>query len=227
MATFTIELAELIEQAEKIGIDRWKACGLDEYPIFDESHRDVLNTKIVDHYYKREIGQESVQMFRLAMSRKMNEIMVFYNQLYVSETILFDPMLTINIETKGRSNDEGTNSGTSQTTTGAESDSTATSSDYPQTQLSGVEHYATSSTKSVGNSETTAASEESSTNTNIRENESATRGMQGLPSALLNDYRETFLNIDLSIITELEELFMSIWNISEDYTWHGGNYDCS
>ena len=102
MATFTIELSELIYNAEKVGIDKWQACGLDTYPIFDEGHRETLNSKIVDHYYRCEIGAESAQLFRLFMSRRMREIMPYYNQLYLSEKLEFDPLMTMRLETKGK-----------------------------------------------------------------------------------------------------------------------------
>lgn len=68
--------------------------GLADYPIFNESHRSVLNNKIIRHYYMREIGVETMELFRWFMRVKMNEIMPYYNQLYESELIEFDPLST-------------------------------------------------------------------------------------------------------------------------------------
>lgn len=77
MAKYTVELYALLENEYEIG--------LDQYPIFDERYRKDLNKKICDHYYYREIGQETPDRFRQMMRRTMNEIMPYYNQLYKSE----------------------------------------------------------------------------------------------------------------------------------------------
>lgn len=84
MAKYTIELRSLI--------NRNYHFALDDYPIFDECHRKELNQKILEHYYFREIGAETPDRFNFYLRRKMNEIMPYYNQLYISEMIKFDPM---------------------------------------------------------------------------------------------------------------------------------------
>lgn len=72
----------------------YHSLGLDDYPIFDEAHRGVLNNKIIRHYFMREIGLETLELFRYFMRMKMWEIMPYYNQLYKSELIEFDPLST-------------------------------------------------------------------------------------------------------------------------------------
>ena len=69
------------------------------FPIFDESYRNVLLTKILRHYYTREIGFETVGLWKLKMQTKLNEIMPFYNQLYNSELIKFNPLYDVDLET--------------------------------------------------------------------------------------------------------------------------------
>lgn len=86
MANYTIELYKLLEMGFKLP--------LDDYPIFDEAHRATLNDKIIAHYYFREIGQETPSRFSFNLRRKMNEIMPYYNQLYESEMIKYDPLFT-------------------------------------------------------------------------------------------------------------------------------------
>lgn len=73
---------------------------LDTYPIFDENYRGVLNKKIIDHYYMREIGGETLGQFKWFLRTKMNEIMPYYNQLYLSELIEFSALTHVdNTET--------------------------------------------------------------------------------------------------------------------------------
>lgn len=55
------------------------------YPIYSESHRAELNAKILRHYYFKEIGLETVGMWKAFLARKMYEIMPYYNELYRSE----------------------------------------------------------------------------------------------------------------------------------------------
>ena len=71
--------------------------GLDTYPIFDEAYRDGLNQKILDHFYFREIGFETAGMFRKRLQIKLNEIMPYYNKLYQSELLTFNPLYTIDV----------------------------------------------------------------------------------------------------------------------------------
>lgn len=57
-----------------------------QYPIFNETYRPVLETKILRHFYTREIGLETYGLWHLKLRSKMEEIMPYYNKLYVSES---------------------------------------------------------------------------------------------------------------------------------------------
>ena len=65
------------------------------YPIFDETYRNVLETKILKHFYTREIGAETVGLWKLWLNTKMNEIMPYYNKLYKSELLDFNPLYDV------------------------------------------------------------------------------------------------------------------------------------
>lgn len=94
MGRYTTELRNVIRVAEtqahgsytefEYTDATWRALGLDSYPIYEESHRAKLNSMICDHFYMREIGAETVALFRLFVRRTMNEIMPYYNELYRS-----------------------------------------------------------------------------------------------------------------------------------------------
>lgn len=78
------------------------------YPIFDPLYKPVLETKILKHYYGREIGAETFGRWQLWLDAKMNEIMPYYNKLYESELLEFNPLhdidLTITKNKEGTSN---------------------------------------------------------------------------------------------------------------------------
>lgn len=63
-----------------------------DYPIFDTLYKPRLECKILKHFYTREIGAETVGLWKLFLNRKMNEIMPYYNQRYNSELITFNPL---------------------------------------------------------------------------------------------------------------------------------------
>lgn len=52
------------------------------FPIWDESYREVLCSKILAHYYSYEIGSETPALFIFRLNRKMQEIMPYYVLLY-------------------------------------------------------------------------------------------------------------------------------------------------
>lgn len=63
-----------------------------KFPIFDESYREGLCKKILNHYYTREICAETVALWKFWLNQKMNEIMPYYNKLYMSEQLKYDPL---------------------------------------------------------------------------------------------------------------------------------------
>lgn len=82
------------------------------YPIFDEAYRPVLETKILLHYYTREICEETVSLWKLRLKSKMNEIMPYYNKLYESELLQFNPLYDVDYSREGNRNKEDDNTTT-------------------------------------------------------------------------------------------------------------------
>lgn len=233
MSRYTIELRYLIEGNYELG--------LKDYPIFDESYREQLNNKIIQHYYFREIGFETEALFKNRLNQKMNEIMPYYNQMYESSKLKIDPLSTIDLEEvfsrKSKTTGEGTSStsGTGNNTNNFNSTDTtdygkiSKFSDIAQAQTTPNEilndKYLTSATVDDGqdkntNTGTNTSQTESTTSgtstdeRNLDEDTTLTRkGNNGSASEseLLNMYRETFLNIDMMIIDDLDELFLGIW----------------
>lgn len=68
-----------------------------EFPIFDESYRNVLCTKILKRYYMKEIAHETVGLWKLRLDSVLNEIMPYYNQLYKSCLLEFNPLYDVDL----------------------------------------------------------------------------------------------------------------------------------
>ena len=212
-----------------------------DFPIFDENYRQVLCRKILKHYYTREIAHETVGRWKLALNAKLNEIMPYYNQLYKSELLEFNPFYDVDL-TRSRegsgtsnrtSNNTETNSGTSKNvSSGSGTSNTDTLnrfSDTPQNSMDtqGITDSVPLTTVTKVNEDNTATNESTDTLTrndsktgNGTENINNTdkyietvKGKQGTEnySSLLKKFRETFLNIDMMIIEDCSDCFFTLW----------------
>ena len=70
------------------------------YPIFDSNYKPTLETKILMHYYTREISEETYGLWKLRLRTRLNEIMPYYNKLYESELIEFNPLWDTDLSTE-------------------------------------------------------------------------------------------------------------------------------
>ena len=86
------------------------------FPIFDNSYKEALCKKIIMHYYTREIGFETVGLWKLKLETKMNEIMPYYNKLYESETYKFNPLYDMDYTKTHEGEDSGTSEDSSSHT---------------------------------------------------------------------------------------------------------------
>lgn len=86
----------------------WNKIFTSKAPFFDEAYRIVLCSKILKHYYMREICCETVGIWTLWMNTRLEEIMPYYNQLYESAKIEFNPMHDVDLTRKHERNVEGT-----------------------------------------------------------------------------------------------------------------------
>lgn len=212
-----------------------------DFPIFDENYRQVLCKKILKHYYTREIAHETVGRWKLALNAKLNEIMPYYNQLYKSELLEFNPFYDVDL-TRSRegsgtsnrtSNNTEINSGTSKNVSSVSGTNNTVTlnrySDTPQNSMDtqGIADSVPLTTVTKVNEDNTTTNESTDTLTrndsktgNGTENINNTdkyiekvKGKQGTEnySSLLKKFRETFLNIDMMIIDDCSDCFFTLW----------------
>lgn len=135
------------------------------YPIFDEAYKPELETKIINHFYTQEIGQETVGLFKQRLKTKMREIMPYYNQLYMSERLKFDPFKNAdyidlhNTNTKGETNSTSSSTGTTSDVGYSKSENQHWDTDDFEEAKSGTTH-------NDGSSDNTKDSNSSSSNEN-------------------------------------------------------------
>lgn len=181
-----------------------------DYPIFDSTYKTVLEQKIIDYYYFREIGLETVTQFKHFLKSKMNRIMPYYNQLYTANDkfLAMDYFKNKNLTQTDTRTSEADSAGTS-TSTGDNTD-TVTFSDTPQSQLGGLD-YATTKTTSVGTAGGTGSTTGKVTTTDTYLSTIAGDDGMRYPASVFIELKESFINIDQMIIDELNTLFMNIY----------------
>lgn len=189
-----------------------------DYPIFDTEYKPILERKILKHFYTREIGEETVGLWKLRLNTTLNEIMPYYNQLYESELIEFDPITNQNVTTE---HSQSTSTSESQSDSSYVTGSLSATNwdkynDTPQGSIGNLEDdtYMTSARKVTNNNNATNNSRDLSERLNNTLDYYLHKviGYSGVnPNKLLDDYRNNMLNIDMMIIGDLEELFMQLW----------------
>ena len=202
-----------------------------DFPIFDESYRSVIERKILKHFYTREIGAETVGLWKLWLDTRMNEIMPYYNPSYESTLIEIDPLIDTKIETKhntknnSNKNENGRTKGTGKNNANnyQNSDGWSYYSDTPQGDMYGIinMNYLTNATHNKDNSSSNLSANysdntENTVISNIDTTEDYIQSVVGKTSGntyseMLKEFRDTFLNIDVKIIHELDDLFLNLW----------------
>jgi hypothetical protein len=210
-------------------------------PLNNKIRRDELNEKIINHYYFREIGYETVPMFLFNLQKKLNEIMPLYNQMYESIDLEINPIDNVNmtetfehtISGNGTTTSTGTNRNTGTNTTSTDGTGTGefitVESDTPQTGITETDIKANTyaSKTNHGNNSSTSSSDTTNTlnltdtmdgevNVTDSKTESFTRREFGSSKGYtfaqnIEQWRNIMINVDMQIIDELNDLFMNIW----------------
>lgn len=107
MATYTIELNRLLTSGIITESDLFASLNIDA----TESEKDEIKSLIINHFYFREIGQETpdrfLHYFNLALQTHSPE----YNRLYKSFSSSLDPFLNEQYSTKTEAEQIGTKNG--------------------------------------------------------------------------------------------------------------------
>lgn len=200
--------------------------------------KDRLAKKIVDHYYMREIGFETIGQFIHYAKITMEEIMEEYLPLIYSSSISYDPLINVNYteelyRTKGLENSEThaeatNNTGSSNSASSSNASSLGVNSDTPQGQITKASildgTYATSTGANENESQVaTTSSNSSSVNSSktdgltSNENENYTKtirgnsGVSATSQKMIEQYRNNIRAIDREIIEKLNILFMGLY----------------
>lgn len=180
----TIELREVVKDC-----DIFDRC--DPFPIWDEDHRGELEKKIIEHYFFRQIGFETVGRFKFYLNTRLREIMPRYNKLYKTTIYKYNPIENYNME-EGSTDERSANS-----------ESLGKYSDTPQGALDNLIEgkYLTNATHGTDK-------------TSGKDKHSAWRhGNIGVTTTqqMIEQERKVTIDLDVMIINDLKDLFLGVY----------------
>ena len=220
MAKYTMELRTVIEYEGRDTVENYfKDYCINNYLRDNEVEtilnaniwsKDRLASKIVDHYYMREIGYETVGLFKHYAKVYMQEIMERYLPLIYSNSIEYNPLINVDYQEEFTRNIQGTGESTSINNASGLS----VSSDTPQGQINKQNILNGQYASNTGASETESTINDNTTNNTDENYIKKVKGNSGSLSTsqkLIQQYRENIIAIDEKIIKELDKLFMGLY----------------
>lgn len=180
----TIELREVVKDS-----DIFDRC--DPFPIWDECHRAELEKKIIEHYYFRQIGFETVGRFKFALNRRLREIMPKMIKIYKTTQFKYNPIENYNMEESGTDKTEGSG------------ENLGKYADTPSGELEGLVNgeYLTNATHGTNKSE------------GKTEHYFTRHGNIGVTTTqqMIQAERDITIDVDMMIIDELKDLFLGVY----------------
>lgn len=232
MSKYTIELRKVCDLYTRDVVENWfKDYSLSDFITEEQTKviglagiwsKDKLATKIVDHYYMREIGFETPALFKHYVKITMNEIMDKYAQLLYSASIQYDPLINVDYTETFERNIDSTleNKGSSNSSSNTKTNSLSTSSDTPQTNIKKSDVMNGGYVSTVGHSENSATATDktdtsnngkNNTLENYSKNVKGNSGVSATAQKMIEQYRQNIIDIDSKIIQDLNELFMGLF----------------
>lgn len=220
MSRYTVELRDIIESTSREEVEAFFTdYNLEDYLTEQEISvinergtwsKERLAAKIVDHYYMREIGLETVGLFKLKAKVAMQEIMEEKLPLIYSAAIKYDPLVNVDYtedyDSASSNNQAGKTKGSSS--------GLNVNSDTPQGQISKSAILGGSYASSTGANESESTSEDVSNSNGSQTYTKHVKGNSGISATaqkMVQQYRENIIMIDRDIIKDLASLFMGIY----------------
>ena len=180
--------------------------------------KDKLAKKIVDHYYMREIGFETIGLFIHYAKVTMNELMEEYLPLIYSNAIQYDPLVNVDYTESFNRNAQTGNVGSSSSSSSSSGSALGVNSDTPQGQITKSSilagSYATSTSATENENEVSNSTDTQSNSNSLENYTKRVKGNSGVSATaqkMIEQYRNNIRAIDREIIDKLDILFMGLY----------------
>lgn len=216
MSKYTVELRKIVANTSRAEVEGWfKDYELEDYLTDEEItvitdrgtwSKDKLARKIVDHYFMKEIGLETVGLFKHQAKVAMQEIMEEKLPLIYSASIEYDPMVNVDFT------ETYSSTGASQSTSQNSGSGITINSDTPQNRVTKTDILAGEYASSTSGTETdNTITDGSNSSQNYTRTQRGNSGALTTAQNLVEQYRKNIIMIDRDIIKELNSLFMGIY----------------
>lgn len=204
VSKYTIELRNVMMLFGESTVKGWfMDYDLDDYLTTEQQEviteaglwsKEKLADKIINHFYMREIGLETPELFRIKLKATMNEIMEEYLPVIYSTAIEYDPLINVNYSETYMGSDSSSGSGLT------------VASDTPQGQISKTAILNGTYASSTGANESTTSGSQSYT-----KHVEGNSGVSATAQKMIQQYRDNIRTTTKDIINKLEPLFMGIY----------------
>lgn len=224
MAKFTFDIRELISTFGETEVKSWFM----DYELSDyltQEEIDVINTRgvwskeqladrIINHFFLREVGQDSTGAFILFAKNQMREIMETYAPLIYSASIKYDPLVNVDFTESYDSNSNSTSNSSSNSS--STNSGLTVNSDTPQGQISKSTILQGNYASSTGANETESAMNDNSSSQGSGDEHYVKKvkgnsGVSATAQKMIVQYRENIRALNTEIVYALEPLFMAIY----------------
>lgn len=225
---FNLTIRELCRIYSQTEVENWfKQYNLEDFLLKSQIQviqnaglwtKDKLAKRIVDFYYMREIGLETVTLFRHYAKIRMNEIMEQKLPLIYSNSIEYDPLKNMDYTEELTREAQNKGNASSNSNSNLNNNDFTFNSDLTQGELLLDEvksgRYGSSASNSEANSnssDNTNTNSESSGNEHTVNHVTGNRGVLDTPAKMIGFYRDNIITINKDIIHELSDIFMKLW----------------
>lgn len=209
----TVELRDVVESGTNI----WDF----DYPSYYEGDKKKeFEQKVIDHFYFRQLGQETVGRWLHYFRTRIREIMPYYIQLYKTVEIMNnieDPFGNVDIVETFEEETNGSASGESSATsdTSGNSENERRFHNTPQGNIGNLDNFLTDATIENGTATSTSdsSSTSSSESTGYTKHTMTKKGNQGVNTYAhdMIEFRQSIIEVDMMIINQLQDLFLGVY----------------
>lgn len=180
-------------------------------------NKDTLARMIVNHYYMREIGQETIGQWIHTIKYTMEELMEEYLPLIYSSSIEYNPLINVDYEETFSRTANVDNTGSSSSNSASSGESIGLNSDTPQGRVSKeiilAGNYATSTAGTQNNNSVNNTTNTASGSNSAEEYTKTIKGNSGVSATaqkMIEQYRDNIRAINREIIEKLEYCFFGL-----------------
>ena len=222
MANYTIQLKTIVEIPNQNNPEFWNMSvnqKIDialptifdfDFPFYNQELLNDWKIRFIKHFYMREIGFETIALWKMKLEDKLNIIMPMYNKLYLEAEKVNDLTNTFNVKENYIKTNNGTSISNSDTRSNVNNKQLF--SDTPQSMVDlNTNNYATEITQGTNTDNSTVTQNQNVDNNENYENSKIGNSSGKTQGELFKIVSESIVHIDNLVYNECEDLFMLLY----------------